>query len=290
MDLQAQHQASQRRACQVVGQHRSTQRYAAQLVDDEPRLLARLEELVRANPRRGCRYLTQLLRHEGWRVNYKRMHRLWKREGYQVPRKRRRKRALGEGANACDKRVATGRNDVWTWDFIHDRLVDGRAVKCLTIIDEYTRECMALRLERSITGVDVLDTLSGLIGERGAPQHIRSDNGSEFIAEQVRTWLTSLGVDTLYIEPGAPWQNGYAESFNSRLRQEFLELNYFTTLREAQELGRRWQEHYNTRRLHSALGYQTPVEFARRCGACGCASLRSAPPAAPQRQETTMAP
>lgn len=277
-------EASERRACVVAGQARSTQRYVPKAVDDEAALLTRLGELVGENPRRGCRYLCQVLRNEGWHVNYKRVHRLWKREGYKVPRKRKKKRAVGHGANACDKRVATHRNDVWTWDFVHDRLVDGRAMKCLTLMDEYTRECLSLRVERSITGEDLLDTLSQLIGERGAPGHLRSDNGPEFIADKVKMWTESLGVETMYIEPGAPWQNGYAESFNSRLRDEFLEMNYFTTMAEAQELARRWREHYNHKRLHSSLGYLTPAEFARRCGASGSASLRSAKPEAPQRE------
>lgn len=276
-------EVSERRACTVSGQPRSTQRYAARAVDDEAALLAHIAKLVGENPRRGCRYISRLLRDEGWAVNYKRVHRLWKREGYKVPRKRRKKRAIGHDANACDKRAATRKDDVWTWDFIHDRLVDGRAMKCLTLIDEYTRECLALTVARSITGEDLLDTLSQLIGERGAPSHLRSDNGPEFIAHQVKEWMQSLGVETMYIAPGAPWQNGYAESFNSRLRDEFLEMNYFHTMAEAKELARRWKEHYNDKRLHSSLGYKTPAEFARRCGASGSASLRSAPPEAPQR-------
>lgn len=274
---------SERRACAVSGQARSTQRYAAKSVDDEAVLLADIAKLVGENPRRGCRYIGTLLRDGGWAVNQKRVHRLWKQEGYKVPRKRHKKRVFGQASNACDTRCAARKDDVWTWDFIHDRLVDGRAVKCLTLIDEYTRECLALVVARSITGADLLDTLSQVMGERGAPAHLRSDNGPEFIAGQVKDWMHSLGVETLYIAPGAPWQNGYAESFNSRLRDEFLEMNYFHTMAEAQELARRWKEHYNHKRLHSSLGYKTPAEFARRCGASRSASLRSAPPEAPQR-------
>mgnify|MGYP006295180779 CR=1 FL=1 len=223
-------------------------------------------------------------------MNRKRVYRLWRREGYRVPVRRRRKRAVGNKSNACDKRAATGPNDVWTWDFIHDRLIDGRPLKFLVVVDEYLRECLALEPGRSIRSEDVLDVLARLIGERGAPAHIRSDNGSELIAKRVQHWLEDLAVETLYIEPGAPWQNGYAEAFNSRLREEFLEMTWFTTYPEARELARRWRHHYNTRRPHSALGYRTPADFARHCGVSGCASVPSAPPAPPQFTPPVLTP
>lgn len=226
----------------------------------------------------GCRMITATLRSQGWRVNYKRVHRLWKREGFKVPVKRRKKRAVGHCQNACDKRKATTKDDVWTWDFIHDRMKDGRVLKCLVIVDEYTRECLALEMRRSFTGDNVLEVLSRLMGGRGIPKHIRSDNGSEFIARQVRNWLELVGVETLYIAPGAPWQNGYIESFNSRVRDEFLEMNYFAAVKEAQQLANTWKEHYNTKRPHSSLNYLPPQQFAELCLASGCASLRSAPP------------
>ena len=248
-----------------------------------------MQRLVKENPRRGYRHITTLLRREGWRVNRKRVHRLWKKEGFKVPRKHRKKRAIGDASNACDKRIATEKNDVWTWDFIHDRTVDGRQLKCLDILDEYTRECLSLEMGRSFRAGDVLDVLSRLMGVHGVPKHIRSDNGSEFIAKEMKSWLTKMAVETMYIEPGAPWQNGYAELFNSRFRDEFLEMHYFYTLAEAQQLTQAWKKKYNTQRPHTSLGNMTPSEFAACCGATGSASLRSATPASPQQALETQA-
>lgn len=287
--LVEQFNVSERRACKVTGQQRATQRYTPRVASDEDALLQELNRLVGENPRGGCRYITMLLQRDGWRINHKRIHRLWKREGYRVPRNVNNKKAIGIGANACDKRKATASNDVWTWDFIHDRSNDGRALKFLVIIDEHTRECLALQPARSFKSTDVLDTLSAIVGERGAPTHIRSDNGSEFIAQAVKRWMTDTGIEALYIEPGSPWQNGYAESFNSRLRDEFLGMNYFNNLNEARTLTRQWKEHYNTQRPQAALGKMTPQEFARSFGSSGSASLRSATPADP-KLETTHTP
>ena len=284
--LVEQFNVSERRACKVTGQQRATQRYTPRIASDEDALLQELNRLVGENPRGGCRYITMLLQRDGWRINHKRIHRLWKREGYRVPRNVNKKKAIGIGANACDKRKATAPNDVWTWDFIHDRSNDGRALKFLVIIDEHTRECLALQPARSFKSTDVLDALSAIVGERGAPTHIRSDNGSEFIAQAVKRWMTDTGIEALYIEPGSPWQNGYAESFNSRLRDEFLEMNYFNNLNEARTLARQWKEHYNTQRPQAALGKMTPQEFARSFGSSGSASLRSATPAEPKLEAT----
>ena len=268
---------SERRACAAIGQHRSTQRYTPKARTGEGFLVAAVRALVDKYPRRGCRYITTCLRREGWRVNYKRVHRLWKQEGFRVPRKRIKKRAVGDSSNACDKRAAACRNDVWTWDFIHDRTVNGRQLKFLIILDEFTRECLCLDVGRSFTADAVLEALAGLMARHGVPAHIRSDNGSEFIAREMQQWLEKAEIETLYIEPGAPWQNGYAESFNSRLRDEFLEMNYFYTLNEAQQLATTWKEYYNEQRPHTSLGNRTPREFAEHCmGACS-ASLRSAP-------------
>lgn len=242
-----------------------------------------MKKLVKENLRRGCRHITMLLQRDGWQVNYKRVHRLWKELELQVPRKHRRKRAIGTDANACNIRSAKSPNDVWTWDFIHDRSTDGRALKFLAILDEYTRECLTLEVGRSFKSSDVLDALCQLIGERGAPRHIRSDNGSEFIAKDIQRWLADLEIDALYIEPGAPWQNGYIESFNSRFRDEFLEMNYFNNLNEATTLAEGWKDYYNYRRPQIALGKLTPSEFAGRSGSSGSASLHSATPPDPKQ-------
>lgn len=268
---------SERRACTAVGQHRGTQRYIPKERNGELLLVHAMHELVRKLPRRGCRHIAACLRREGWRVNYKRVHRLWKQEGFKVPRKRRTKRAIGDAANACDRRAATSRNDVWAWDFIHDRTVDGRQVKFLIILDEFTRECLCLDAGRSIKAGDVLDVLSQLMAHHGVPRHIRSDNGSEFVAKKMKNWLETMHVETLYIAPGAPWQNGYAEAFNSRLRDEFLEMNYFHTLNEVKQLATAWKEHYNNARPHTSLRNKTPREFAELCMGVRSTSLRSAP-------------
>lgn len=235
-----------------------------------------MHRLVKKHPRRGCRFIATCLRREGWRVNEKRVHRLWKQEGFRVPRKRHKKRAIGRSSNACDKRSATFRNDVWAWDFVHDRTVDGRQLKFLVVLDEFTRESLCLDVGRSFTAGAVLDVLASLMANHGAPAHIRSDNGSEFIAKKMKKWLKNANVETLYIAPGAPWQNGYAESFNSRLRDEFLEMNYFHTLSETKQLAAAWKEHYNEERPHTSLGNRTPKEFAEHCMGVSSASLRSA--------------
>ncbi len=195
-----------------------------------------------------------------------------------MPRRARKKRFLGVDANACHKRKATFPNDVWTLDFIHDRLADGRHFKCLAIVDEFTRENLALRIDRSITGDEVLDELSRLMGVRGVPKGIRSDNGPEFIAKRVRNWLKDLEVEALFIEPGAPWQNGYVESFNSRFRDEFLNVEVLNNIKEAQILSAKWRKAYNEERPHSALNYMTPARFAADPWGIDSASLCSASP------------
>ena len=263
--LQAEFEVSERRACDVAGQHRSSQRYEAQRPDDEPGIITRMLELVREHPRFGYRRIAKLLQREGHRVGFDRAYRLWRREGLQVPRKARKKRRLGASDQGCIRHRVERRNHVWAWDFVFDRTSSGSSLKWLAIIDEYTRECLALKAGRRIQHEDVKDVLRGLFLAHGIPEHIRSDNGPEFIAHGLRSWLERSGIGPLYISPGSPWENGYAESFNSRLRDEFLNCEVFDHVQSAQAMGTAWRVAYNEYRPHSALGYQTPAEFGRTC-------------------------
>jgi transposase InsO family protein len=270
-------EVSERRACQVLGQSRSSQRYAPCEDEEEERLLQRIHELVQLHPRYGYRFITALLRREGWRVNRKRVYRLWQQEGFQVRQKQRKKRRLGTVENGIVRRRAEHKDDVWAWDFVFDRTANGRTLKWLSVVDEYTRECVALEANRRMTSDDVLDVLRDLFAIRGVPRHIRSDNGPEFIAHAIRKFLTNVDVKTLYIEPGSPWQNGYAESFHSRLRSELLDAEIFENVIAAQALAASWRNGYNHHRPHSSLGYQTPAEYA-----AGCAASAPATPALQQ--------
>jgi len=265
---------SERRACKVTGQPRGTQRYERRRPDDEERLVGQMLEFVRLHPRYGYRRVWALLRGDGWAVNRKRVWRLWKREGLKVPKKRRKRRRLGSSENGCVRRRAEHKDHVWAWDFIHDRTTDGRRLKWLTIVDEFTRENLALEVARSITAEGVLDVLMEVFVTRGVPGYIRSDNGPEFIAAAIRGWFELVGAETLYVEPGCPWENGYAESFHARLRDELLSAEEFTSVREAKVLSADWRESYNHCRPHSALGYRTPAEFATACVPPGSATLR----------------
>jgi putative transposase len=256
---------TQRRACRVLDQARSTQRYVAKRKPDEAAVVKRMHELVRRWPRYGYRRIHALLRQNGWKINRKRVHRLWRKEGFKVPRKTRKKRRLGISDNGIMRHRATCINDVWCWDFIHDRDERGRVLRWLLIADEFTRESLALEVARSMTAADVIDVLTELFVIRGVPRHIRSDNGPEFIAKAIRGHLQRAGVTALYIEPGAPWQNGYAESLGGRFRDELLNNELFTDLRDARALSTMWRNEYNHQRPHSALGYQTPARFAATC-------------------------
>jgi putative transposase len=263
---------SERRACRALGQSRSSQRYEPLEDEDKKRLIADMLALVGQHPRYGYRRIWALLRKDGWRVNRKRIYRLWVQEGLKVPQKQRKRRRLGHHGNSCVRRKAEHKDHVWTWDFIHDRTTNGRPLKWLSIVDEYTRECLALEVDRGITAEKAIDVLVELFRIRGVPKHIRSDNGPEFIAKAIQRWLTQAGVETLYVEPGSPWENGYAESFHSRLRDELLNREEFANLMEARHLADAWRLEYNHRRPHSSLGYQTPAEFA------AAASATAAPP------------
>lgn len=265
---------SERRACRLVGQHRTTQRRETLIPHDEPRLLGNMRRLSARHPRFGYRRIHRLLLREGWRLNHKRVQRLWRREGMRVPRKRVKRRPPGNSANSCILRKAERRDHVWTYDFLFERTEDGRQVKILAVVDEYTRECLCTNVARSITGEDVIGVLASIMVERGVPAHIRSDNGPEFIARVVRSWLSSIGTRTLFIQPGSPWENAYIESFNSRLRDELLNGELFLGLEEARYLIERWRVDYNTARPHSSLAYQTPAEFAAGCAPSDSASLR----------------
>ena len=279
-EVQQRHGLSERRACQVMEQPRSTQRYQPKARPaEETRLVQRIRELVRKYPRYGYRMITAKLRQEGWRVNFKRVYRLWRREGFRVPQKRRKKRALGQSANSCCRRRAERKNHVWTWDFVFDRTRDGRALKWFAVLDEYTRECLVLEVAWSITADRVLDLLTDLIRRRGVPEHIRSDNGPEFVADAIKRHCRRCGLEVLYIEPGAPWENGYAESFFSRLRHELLSAYEFEDLAQAKQYAKQFQDEHNYCRPHSSLGYCTPVEFASRL-------VDSAPATPPLRQPT----
>ncbi len=256
---------SERRACQGIGFARSSLRYLPKWRNGEEKIRRRLRELARQRPRFGYRRMTRLLRREGWRISYKRVHRLWRAEGLKVPQNRRKRRANGHRRHACHKLRAEHLNHVWAWDFIFDHTINGGTIKCLTIVDEYTRECITLDISRSITAEDVIDRLAELFVMYGVPKCIRSDNGPEFVANAIQGWLSSMNVATLYIEPGSPWQNGYAESFHSRLRDELLNLEQFENVRHARACIAAWRDDYNDDRPHGALDGLTPTEFARRC-------------------------
>jgi transposase InsO family protein len=254
---------SERRICKVVGQPRSTQRYECSIKDDESALVEDMIRMVKDYGRYGYRKIAELLREDGWMsLNDKRVERLWRREGLKVPKKQPKRRRLWLNDGSCIRLRPLRRNHVWSYDFVHDRTSNGRKIRMLTIMDEYTRECLAIEVNRRLNSTNVLEVLSQLFLERGAPQYIRSDNGPEFIAKRVRWWLKRQGVETLYIEPGSPLENGYIESFNGRLRDELLNGEIFDTLYEAKVLVERWRWEYNTIRPHGSLGYKPPAPEA----------------------------
>ena len=249
----------------MLDQPRSTQRYEGRPKDEDARLLKRILELVKQRPRWGYRRICVLLRRDGETLNMKRMHRLWRKAGLKVPKKRRQKRAVGKSSNACHTQPATFTNDVWTWDFVESSTINGTKLRWLNIVDEYTRQCLTIKVSRSIKSEDAIDTLAELFAMYGVPKRLRCDNGPEFISKAIKKWLITIGVEVLYIEPGAPWQNGVCESFNSRLRDEYLHQCDVTSEADARSKARAWKDDFNDVRPHSSLGYLTPSEFARRC-------------------------
>lgn len=253
---------SERRACRVVGQARATERYVPRESADERALLTRIVALATRFGRYGYRRITSLLKGEGWRVNHKRVERLWRQEGLKVPLKQPKRGRLWLADGSIVRRRAEHPNHVWSYDFVLDRTADGRPLRMLTIVDEYTRECLAIDVARRLNSQDVLAQLADLCVDRAVPEHIRSDNGPEFAAKAVRRWLGRIGVQTLFIEPGSPWENGYIESFNGKLRDECLNLERFDTLLEAQVLIERWRLEYNHLRPHSSLAYRPPAPEA----------------------------
>ncbi|MEJ0094715.1 MAG: IS3 family transposase [Methylocella sp.] len=255
----AEHGVSERFACRVLGQHRSTQRKVPTKPDDEAALIADITALAIQYGRYGYRRITAMLWERGWKVNVKRVERIWRREGLKVPARQPKRGRLWLNDGSCVRLRPQCPNHVWSYDFVEDRTHDGRKYRMLNIIDEFTRECIAIRINRQLKAADVIDVLSDLFILRGVPIHIRSDNGPEFIAKALRDWIAAVGAKTAYIMPGSPWENGYCESFNSKLRDELLNGEIFYTLKEAKVVIERWRRHYNTVRPHSSLGYKPPA-------------------------------
>ena len=275
-------ETSERRACAVVGQPRATQRRHLKTPDDEAALTAAIVRLATRYGRYGYRRIREMLVAEGWRVNVKRVYRIWRREGLKVPTKQPKRGRLWLNDGSCVRLRPQRPNHVWSYDFVQDRTQDGRAFRMLVVLDEFTRRCLAIVVARRLRSDDVLQCLADLFVAHGPPEHLRSDNGPEFVAINVRDWLGRIGVKTLYIEPGSPWENGYCESLNSKLRDELLNGEIFTTLREAQVLIENWRRHYNAIRPHSSLGYRPPAPEAILQPAVGLpyAPLRPAQPLA----------
>jgi transposase InsO family protein len=250
---------SERFACRVLGQHRSTQRKAPRTADDEAALTGAIIDWARQHGRYGYRRIAALLRAEGWRCNHKRVERIWRREGLKVPPRQPKRGRLWLNDGSCVRLRPEKPNHVWAYDFVEDRTRDGRKFRMLNVVDEFTREALCIRVARKLGSADVVDVLADLFIARGVPAYIRSDNGGEFTAAAVKGWIGGIGAEPAFIEPGSPWENGYVESFNGKLRDELLAAEVFNTLAEAKVLIERWRKHYNTVRPHSALGYRPPA-------------------------------
>jgi putative transposase len=255
---------SERRACRVLDQNRSVQRYQPRISPFHQALVQRVIDLATEYGRYGYRRITELLNREGWPVSHRRVERIWREEGLKVPRRQPKRRRLWLNDGSCMRLRPAHRDHVWSYDFVEDRTHDGRKLKMLTMVDEYTRECLTIDVERRIRSDDVIYRLEKLFVLRGLPDHIMSDNGSEFTSKAVRGWLRDLGVKTLFIEPGSPWENGYIESFNGKFRDELLNCEIFDTLTEAKVLVEMWRQEYNRFRPHSSLDYRPPAPETKR--------------------------
>ncbi|WP_158793820.1 IS3 family transposase [Granulicella sp. L60] len=253
------HGMSERLACRVVKQPRGTQRYRPTQREDEDTLTQAIVTLASQYGRYGYRRITALLKRTGWQVGKDRVERIWRREGLKVPQRQKPRGRLWLNDGSCVRLRPAHGNHVWSYDFVSAKTHDGRTVRMLNLIDEHTRESLLVRPERRWSSAKVIEALADVMVMKGVPEHIRSDNGPEFVAKDLRKWLADTGAKTLYIEPGSPWENGYCESFNSKLRDEFLNGEIFYSLKEVQVLAERWRVHYNTIRPHSSLGYRSPA-------------------------------
>ena len=265
---------SERRACGVLKQARSTQRYNLKRPDKDKPVIKDLLDLHVKHPRYGYRRITIKLKEKGWFINFKRVYRLWRQESLKVPRKQYKRLCDGSSDNACHRKRPEHYNHIWSYDFVTERLENSRKVRLLVVLDEFTRECLALDVAKSFKGNDVVEVLRYLFAVRGCPDYIRSDNGPEFVSKAVKKWLEVSQVKTLYIAPGSPWENGYVESFNSKLRDELLNRELFLHIDELRYVADRWRMDYNHYRPHSSLDYMAPAAFASRCLEQGSASLR----------------
>ncbi|AQT67248.1 putative transposase OrfB [Anaerohalosphaera lusitana] len=264
----------------MIGQPRASQRYKSQQQPTNTALTSKIIELAKEHQSYGYRFITAKLRQHGWRVNHKRVQRIWRKEALQVPHRRKGRKTKGNSDNSCSVQKADYKDHVWTYDFVSDQSEDGRSLKFLTVLDEFTRESLTIEVGRSIKSGDVVETLEYLFAVRGVPGFIRSDNGPEFVASAIKKKLGKKNVETLYIEKGQPWENGFIESFNGKFRDEVLNRELFYSVKEAKVIVEQWRMEYNNHRPHSGLDYATPAEFAASC-------IASASPTAQLQQYTT---
>ena len=267
---------SERWACRVVGQHRSTQRHEPKRAEDDAALRAQLRRFSKDRPRWGYRRAHHHLREQGWEINRKRVQRLWREEGLRVPQRKRKRRRVGDSTVPAKRLRAQRPNQVWAFDFQFDQTADGRVLKLLNVLDEFTRESLEMLVERGIDAEATVEVLERLAAERGAPAHLRCDNGPEMTAHALRDWCERSGTGTAFIEPGSPWQNPYVESFHSRVRDELLDVEEFSCLTEARVVIGDWQEDYNHRRPHSSLGMRAPAVFAAEYAAVNAIHRKAA--------------